>query len=311
MSFPSRIPWYLLAVVAALCLMGLAVGPGHAEPSSPPATLNAGYPRVAFTDVDIKDAQAALEIWTRQVSNDGETPLATKVTIYPDELGITQALQQKELDLVILSSSYYLKIKDLVSLEPVFVPSYHNLIGDEYLLLVHRDAGISRVKQLKNRNILIHQEITPLATHILWLNSLLREQGLPPYQRLFQTAKSVEKPSQAILPVFFKKKDACLVMRRVFQTVVELNPQIGKDLVVIAQSPPILRGILAFRQEYSDKLKRSVSKSLAELHTHPQGRQILTLLKYDKLVKFKPAYLRSVEPFYDSLKLAPKISQKR
>jgi phosphonate transport system substrate-binding protein len=284
--------------------------PGHAEPSSPPATLNAGYPRAAFTHVDIKDAQAALEMWTRQLSKDSESPLKTKARIYPDENAIVRAINNKELDLVILSSPLYLKIKDQVPLDPVFVPAYDNLVGDEYLLLVHRDSGINSLKQLRGRRILIHPRFTPLSSEILWLNSLLSKQ-CNSYKRLFRSVKSVEKASQAILPVFFKKMDACLVMRRLFETVAELNPQIGKDLVAVAQSPPILRGIIAFRKDYSDKLKRKVSKTLDDMHTHPQGKQILTLLKYDKLVKFKPAYLRSVQPFYDCIKQAPKISQKR
>jgi phosphonate transport system substrate-binding protein len=305
-------------VLAAILLVSLTLGatcrvthPGEAEPSEPPATLNAGYPRDAFTYVDIKDAQAALEMWTRQIVKDMKFPWKTKVSIYPDEAAIIQAVQNKKLDMVILNAPMYLKIKDLVPVEPVFVPSSHNLIGDDFLLLVHRDAGITRVKQLQNRNVLIHPRFNPLSTHILWLDSFLREQGLPPYGRFFRTAKSVENPSQAILPVFFKKMDACLVMRRLFQTVAELNPQIGKDLVVIAESPPLLRGIIVFRKDYREKLKRSVSKTLAELHTHPEGKQILTLLKYDKLVKFKPEHLRSVERFYDSVKHAQKISQRR
>jgi ABC-type phosphate/phosphonate transport system substrate-binding protein len=306
-------------VLAAILLVSLTLGatcrvthPGEAAPSAPPATLNAGYPREAFTYVDIKDAQAALEMWTKQIVKDKEfSPWKTKVSICPDEPTIIQALHNKELDMVILNAPTYLKLKDLAPLEPVFVPSSHNHVGDEFLLLVHRDAGITRVEQLQNRKILIHPKFSALSVHILWLNSLLREQGLPLFGRFFQTAKSVENPSQAILPVFFKKMDACLVMRRLFETVAELNPQIGKDLLAIAESPPMLRGIIVFRKDYSEKLKQSVSKTLAALHTHPEGKQILTLLKYDKLEKFKPEHLRSIERYHDSIKHAQKISQRR
>ena len=167
-------------------------------------------------------------------------------------------------------------------------------MGDEYFLIVRRDAGISGINQLKNRRIFIHPRSSHDGAHILWINSLLKENGLPNYERFFRTIKTVEKPSQAILPVFFKQTDACLVFRRSYQTVVDLNPQIGQQLLVIAQSPPILRGILAFRNDYSDKAKKVVMKTMTELHTHPQGRQILTLLRYDRLVDFKPVYLNTI-----------------
>lgn len=299
----------LLLLLAVLGWLGFP-GTAQAEPSSPTAHLNAGYPRVAFTDVDLKDAQAALEMWTRQVTKVSEFPMTTKVSIYPDELAIAEAFQEKKLDLGILSTSMYLKIKDKVFLDPVFVPSCHNHVGDEYLLVVHRESGITSVKQLQGRKILMHPRITPLSIHILWVNWLLKQQGLPPYERFFGGVKEMEKPSQAILPVFFKKAEACLVMRRVFQTVTELNPQMGQDLVIIAQSPPLLRGIIVFRRDYSDKIKQAVSKTLAELHTHPQGKQILTLLKYDKLVTFKTEYLHSLAPFYYGQEQASVVLQK-
>ena len=302
---------YMFLVVVALCWFTLTAGPGQAESPHPTATLNAGYPQEAFTEVDLKDAQAALEMWTKQVSKNTEIPMTNKVSIYPDETAIIQAIKRKELDLVIMSSLLYLKIKEAVPLEPIFVPSYKNIIGDEFLLLVHRDAGITRLKQLQNRTILIQTKISPTSVHTLWLNSLLREEGLPAYERLFRSAKSVDKPSQAILPVFFKRADACLVMRRTYETVAELNPQIAQELVAIAHSPPILRGIILFRKDYNDRFKQVVTKSLAGLDTHPQGRQILTLLKYDQLVPFKPDYLKSIESFCDFVTQAQKISQKR
>jgi phosphonate transport system substrate-binding protein len=290
----SRLLLSILVFSVSLGLTCLAALPGQSAPSSAPEILRAGYPVGAFSEVDLKDAQAALEIWMRQLTNEAEFPLTAKVTIYSDEASMIAAIKHKEVDLVILSSPLYLRIKDSLPLEPVFVPSMNSIVGDEFLLLVPRDAGITTMNQLKNRRILIQSGNSPHDSHILWINSLLKKNGGPNYERFFQTIKTVDKPSQAILPVFFKQTDACLVFRRSYQTVVELNPQVGHQLLAIAQSLPILRGLLVLRKDYSDKIKKVVMKTMTELHTHPQGKQILTLLKYDKLVRFKPEYLHSI-----------------
>jgi phosphonate transport system substrate-binding protein len=282
----------------------------QSAPSSAPEVLRAGYPIHAFTEVDPKDAQAALEMWTKQLTGKEEFPLTAKVTIFSDEASTIAAIQQKEVDFVILSTPVYLKIKDALPLEPVFVPSSNNLVGDEFFLIVHRDAGISAINQLKNRQIFIHPRSSHDGAHILWINSMLKKSGLPPYERFFRTIKKVEKPSQAILSVFFKQSDVCLVFRRSYQTMVDLNPQIGQQLMIVAQSPPILRGLLAFRKDYSDRIKKAVVKTLKNLHNDPQGKQILTLLRYDRLVDFKPEHLNSITALFQGIHPSRVLSKK-
>ena len=290
----NRLVIRILAFSVILGLTCLTPWSGQSAPSDAPEILRAGYPIHAFNEVDPKDAQAALEMWTKQLTRKEEFPLTAKVTIFSDEASTIAAIKQKEVDFVILSTPVYLKIKDVLPLEPTFVPSSNNSVGDEFFLIVHRDAGISTMNQLKNRQIFIHPRSSHDGAHILWINSVLKESGLPPYERFFRTIKTVDKPSQAVLSVFFKQTDACLVFRRSYQTMVDLNPQIGQQLLIVAQSPPILRGLLVFRKDYSDKIKQAVMKTMKNLHNDPQGKQILTLLRYDRLVDFKPVYLNTI-----------------
>ncbi len=288
----------ILLMAAIMSVIGRSAPPAQAAVSPQGETFRGGYPRIAFTDVDAKDAQAALEIWLKQVVQTADFPLSAKVNIYFDESAIVNAFKNKQLDFVILSSPIYLKIKDLVPIEPTFVPAYFNHVGDEYLLLVHRDTKVTALKQLKNRKIMIHEKVSSESPQILWINCVLHDEGLPTWDRFFSHPKLTDKPSQAILPVLFKQADACLVKRRSFETAAELNPQIGKELVTLVTSPPLLRGVIAFRKDVSDRLKKFAIKKLEEMHTNTQGRQILTLLKYDKLVSFKSNYLNSIASLF-------------
>jgi ABC-type phosphate/phosphonate transport system substrate-binding protein len=294
MKRSGRIYLYVLLGLGILWVSPQVLAiPGNGSDSRP-VILKVGYPRYAFSDVDIKDAQAALEIWTKQLVNETSFPVASKVTIYPEEGSLLLALQNNEVNLAALSSTGYLKIKDSPSVQPLFVPSSKGGVGDEFFLLVHRQSGITSAHQLRNGKILVYPRCTPDSVQILWLNQYLKGQGLSVVKEFFKYFKITETPSQAILPVFFRQADACYVPRRVFETVAEMNPQIGNQVQILCQSPPLLRGLLVIRKDMDGRLKESVNKTLAGMNTQPQGKQILTLLRYDRLIPYQPGHLANV-----------------
>ena len=59
------------------------------------------------------------------------------------------------------------------------------------------------------------------------------------------------KPSQAILPVFFKQAEAALVTRATFDTAVELNPQLGAALRTLSRSPQLIPAVAAVRPAWA------------------------------------------------------------
>jgi hypothetical protein len=230
--------FYLYALVCLAFLSPIQVGAGEGNgPASRLPILNVGYPQYAFSEVDIKDAQAALEIWTKQMVR-GSFPMETTVTIYQDEASLLRALQTKGVNLAVLASTTYLKIKDTYPVEPFFVPSSKGQVGEEFCLLVHRQSGITAASQLKNRKLLYFPRCSPGAPQNLWLNDFLKSQGLSGMEQFFHSVLVAEGPSQAILPVFFRQADACFVPRQMFETMVEMNPQVGRDLQILGHSPP-------------------------------------------------------------------------
>jgi hypothetical protein len=107
--------------------------------------------------------------------------------------------------------------------------------------------------------------------------------------------ESVGKPSAAVLPVFFGKKQACVVDESGFDVMTELNPQVGKGLQTVAVSEPLVDGVLCLNSSgwSSETYKQDVIKALGELHLEPAGQQILTLFKTDQLIPFQEKYLET------------------
>jgi hypothetical protein len=77
---------------------------------------------------------------------------------------------------------------------------------------------------------------------LLWLDTQLLRQQLPPSHSFFRSVKLVENASQAVLPVFFRQADACLLPRWSYDTMVELNPQVKEQTTILVHSPLLARG---------------------------------------------------------------------
>ena len=128
----------------------------------------------------------------------------------------------------------------------------------------------------------------------LWLETLLMKEGFPGPETFISNFKMVKKASQALLPVFFKQADACAVSQGAFETMKELNPQVGRELVALAQSPGYPQGVVCMRKGLAEKYRPFVEE-MYTLHNQSQGKQILTLMRIKRLLPFQATYLETTE----------------
>ena len=202
--------------------------------------------------------------------------------MYDDLDAFTTAIRNGEVDFIALGSVEYLKIRGEVEMEPALLGERDGKPGEEMVLLVRKDSGIRGLEQLRGRKLITMQggggEISSL-----WLGALLSDRRLPPPGRHLGAVKSAAKPQQAILPVFFRQADACIVGKRAFQTAAEMNPQIGDELVALATSPVYPVSVTCFRTTLTYEQKEEFLRVVFEMKDTPAGKQILTLFKLDNI----------------------------
>jgi len=269
-------------------------GYGQAENNEfTPEILRIGYSTKFLNDVSVADAQVALELWTRELSKSAMPMLKMqpKPFIYDDLQSIVKALRNKEIDLIAITAMDYLKIKDKVPLEPALSASRQGSVdGDELVLVVRREQQITDIGQLKGKRLTVHAGYM-LDTASFWLSTVLESKDFAEKEGFFGSVREVKKVSQAVLPVFFKQADACLVSKTSFQMMVELNPQIGQELTVLLTSDKFMYGMLCFHRHLSADVKTQVIKSALNMHTTTMGKQILTLFQIDRVTPFKMSLL--------------------
>ena len=277
-------------LVLCLCALVLLSGSSAAEPNFPP--LRIGFASNMFSDMNENDARASIKVWGQLVAKRNNCPhdLTTQIFRNYDEL--LQSLKEKKVDAVGLLMTDFDKLRRKTSLAPIFLPYLAGKSTDRYILLVHRDSPIKSLADLRKRSIqLLSNSNGSLAP--MWLDLHLNEQGLPTASQFAGKIVSNTKLSNVVLSVFFRQYDACVVTHSGFNTMSELNPQLAKQLIVLAESPELVVGLFAFRADYNPPFKEQLITSISNLQKTLPGRQILTIFHINELRIQPPASLKT------------------
>ncbi len=274
-----------LAALAAFIAFCSAVPAFADQEPEAPKVLQVGFSSKVFQDIDKRDAQAAMELWAKQLSRSSGVPGA-QVTIFHDTAALQRAVRKKKTHLVTMSAIEYLKIHDGLPITPAFVAT--NKVGRnmDQLLIVHRNSGIRKVKDLRGRSFAILPS-AKLEAGRIWLNVFLVKNGVSEGTACFRQVKEFSRASQAIMGVFFGQVDGAVVSRGSFETCNTLNPQLAKDLVVIAESKSLMGDVTCMPTYISDRLRSAIERAAMHLHESNVGRQILTLFQIDRVARFR------------------------
>jgi phosphonate transport system substrate-binding protein len=255
-----------------------------------PKVLRVGFSTRILSDIDPRDAQVAMELWTKELSRSMGIKTLPQTVIFRNAADLLEAVKKGELTIVSLTAIDYLNIRDKVRLTPSVVSSSNSGRGKEAVLITHQDSGIRTVADLRGKKILLLSPTKHEATHI-WLDVLLMREGNRDRFSFFRQVKEAPSASQAIMAVFFRQADASIVSRGAFETGKILNPQIGSQLFVVAESKPLLDDITCVPSSVNEKLKRSIEYAALHLHESTVGKQIFTLFHIERTVPFQPSYL--------------------
>jgi ABC-type phosphate/phosphonate transport system substrate-binding protein len=298
--------WIFMGALA--CVGSLLLGQTQGPVSG---TLNIGFTSSFFVDVNASDGLAATKVWAEAIVRKKSLDLATSSMVFGDLLELEKAVKDGKADMVTLLTSEYFSLEGKIPLEPYFVSENRGRTNEECLLLVHDRSGIRNPDELAKKNVLIYDGDRASLGKI-WLENILMGKGFASLDAFFGKVSLIHKPSQALLPVFFRQADACLINRDGFETMVELNPQLKRDLRVIAQSPSGTASVICIRSSYKPSLRQILIESLRDLHVEPKGQQILTLFKVEKLIPFEPSYLESARQLVqDHRKLETRVKSGR
>jgi ABC-type phosphate/phosphonate transport system substrate-binding protein len=282
-----------LALTLAIVLLGPVPFVFADQWDGLPTTLRVGFSARVFPDVDQRDAQVAMELWTRELARGMGIKTTPITTIYKNPDDLLEAVKRGDLTVVTLPAIEYLEIRDRAPMTPIIVASSNAGTARQYALIVRHGSGIRSISDLRGKTIIIPSSSKNEASHI-WLHVLLMRAVKQDRTLFFRQVRESSAASKSILKVFFHQADAAIVSRGALETSNELNPQIGKELAVIAESKPLHGDITCVPTMVSEKLKRAITNSALHLHETSTGKQIFTLFQIDRVIPYQASYLEGL-----------------
>ncbi len=244
-----------------------------------------GLTRSIFGEINKNDALAAIKVWTSEIVAIEGISIAPRPRLFSDIRNLEAALENKTIDGVAITVPEYAKVVPYLKQDFFLLGSRHKSYTEEYILLVHRENPASDIGDLAGHTLLELQANATTSLTKIWLDVELGRAGLPKADIFFSNLTRVNNLNRAVLPVFFQKADACLVTRNGFDTMAELNPQLSKQLKVLATSEPYVPMLFAFRNDYDADFKRALEKRFDNWPNTPVGRQLLNIFQVDSLTR--------------------------
>lgn len=255
---------------------------GAGEVSSGLTAFHFGFSTSVMANVNHNDAKAAVKAWARIVAQERDIPADPDPSILDSVREMEAGIRAGNLDAMAMTLPEYRHLAARFSFAELFVCTYGGKTNLNYLLLVRADSGIQSLADLRGKTLnFFESPKTSLA--LAWLDIELARQRAKIVDSHFARVTRARKLTSAVLPVFFKQCDATLVDSVGYETMCELNPQVGKQLKPLLASALFMPTVFCLRADYQPRIKPRVLEALAQLHQSPAGQQLLTALQYERM----------------------------
>jgi len=266
---------------------GSTLVPGFCMAESDRNFLRVAISIETITGANINDARAAYRVWFDEVERQTGGAVAEVVpdVFIPSEK-LVQDVRQGTVQCYGITALEYAKLADLS--DPDFLVLQDYLAdGMEYVLLVHNSSSFKKIADLRGAQIVshLHRDMVLLPA---WLDTMLAAANLPTAGRFFGSNTLHDNVNQVVLPVFFRRVNGACLARQSWETAVELNPQLGRDLRPLAVSPRIVPLVIGFRRNCNAIGRKNLIDSMLSLSTVIVGQQIAALYQSRRLV-MRPA----------------------
>ncbi len=263
-----------LATLAATTAVALAPRLCLGEPDR--SILRMAISVETLIGVNINDARASYRVWINQAFvQSGQKYMEFDPEIFVPSEQILREVRMDEIDCYGVNALEFARVTDLTDPDSLLLLSYL-ANGIEYVLLVHKNSSFKKIEDLRGTKIGTHLN-HDMVLLPAWLDTMLASKGLPEASRFFSSITPYEKLTQVVLPVFFHRLDGACLARRNWETVVELNPQLGQDLCPIAISPRVIPCAIGIRRNCNRKAVKQFIDALLRVSKRPEGQQILAL----------------------------------
>ncbi len=263
-------------------------------------TINFGFIYGIFNEVNINDAKVTLKIWAennvKAISKRKNKHYKINVKIYNSIDEICMDLNDKNIDILTLSSLDYIKIRKKTDLLPLVLSTSSITNLEKDYLLVKSNSSIKSIKEIRNKELCIVSgsmgEISKL-----WLENLLIGEKIGS-NGFFSKITEHKNSSQGIISVFLGKADACIIDKSSYLALIEMNPKFKNGLKIIAESSSFALGLTCMRKSFTELEQKELIDISLKMKNDIYGNQIFKIFKISGLCPFSQEALHYLESLF-------------
>ncbi|HMP72890.1 MAG TPA: PhnD/SsuA/transferrin family substrate-binding protein [Kiritimatiellia bacterium] len=283
----------VLVVVGLVGWVKVAVATGEGT-GLPTEHLTIGFTETAFLGLSRADVEAGYRALAKAVGERRGYNIVARMQSFQGMEDMDGILAEPSARMLALNSWVFLEM-NRDHFTPKFIGAVDGEVGRTYVVITQKGKGLDGLSALRGEEVIVF-ELANATLGRYWLEVLLGERGLGRRDTYFSGVRYVNRPSLAVLPVFFGKAAAAVVDRSGFDLMVEMNPQVGRELQIVAESEVLVDGVIVLRNDDwpEGSYREDLIRTLGEFHVEPAGAQILTFFKTDRLIPYEENHMDSV-----------------
>ncbi|MET0066640.1 MAG: PhnD/SsuA/transferrin family substrate-binding protein [Candidatus Thiodiazotropha sp.] len=246
------------------------------------------------------DAEIAFKMVFNEMLVDINESLA--IRIYDSNREVIEKFKQNDVQVIFIDSASYLDIESWIHPVGRYTLQYGPSLKQRYLLLVRNDSSFNSLESLRGRRL---SHCTGHRIGMRYLDAELMQRGLPESPRFFAEARVKNNMNSAVVDVYFGKSDVALVPEYGFELAKELNPQVGRQLSVIAASEPLIYITVGLHKTFPEDRMRKVEPSFLSEQPTRRLQSILESFHITRYVRITDEIIeetRAVNDRYHRLK---------
>lgn len=260
--------------------------------------LRVGYSNSVFGSANMEDARIALKVWLESRLAEKGVQYQSVHRFYENTDTMAEAFRNNEIDMVTIHCYEFIQLRKQAPIEAEIVGYQVGEKGGQYVLLTSVESGVEELSDLAGKTLIMDDGLS-MEVPLAWLDVQCFHAGLPRAKDLFANIQRVSKPQKAVLPVFFNKYDAAIARYLAYETMCEMNPQLGKKLKILGHSEAYNAGVVCFHKDYPEDKKKLVVDTLLGLRNDIKGQQLLLLFQVDDITTFQESDVTTLEKLYD------------
>jgi ABC-type phosphate/phosphonate transport system substrate-binding protein len=187
-----------------------------------------------------------------------------------------------------VSSTEYLEAEKRMACRPSLAYEITGEVTQEFVLVARR--GRPPVVPASS-SIAVYVQNPRSALAQMWGDTYFHDTGVVRGLNAFASVRPLDRRGRPTMTVFFGQADYAIDSRSAFASTVELNPQVGRDLEVLAHSEPLLPGLVCISDRMSPDLRRRYIEAAARMHDQVRYRQSMIVMRVSRIVPWEPRFL--------------------